>query len=94
MPPCTCPEALGHSFTSARDVVMGAEYDAILAGSEQLARSDANWLSLYRCRTCGTLWVEGCYDYGQVFFYYLFPAPHTDDPVRWLHEEAVELPAS
>ena len=71
MPPCICREALRHSFTSARDVVMGNEYDAILAASEQLARYEAKWMSLYRCRTCGMLWTEGCYDYGQVYFYYL-----------------------
>jgi hypothetical protein len=24
--------------------------------------------------------------------FYLYPAPPTDDPVRWMLEEAVELP--
>jgi hypothetical protein len=41
---------------------------------------------------CGTYWAVGCYDRGQVMFYYFFPVPATDDPVRWLNEEAQELP--
>jgi len=73
---------------------MGGEHRTIVDGSDMLARSEEKWMSLFRCRTCGTQWVEACYDYGQVFFYYLFPAPQTDDPVRWFKEEAAELPPS
>ena len=47
---------------------------------------------IYRCRTCGTLWAEACHSAGMVEYFYLFPAPPIDDLVRWLHEEATELP--
>jgi len=92
MATCFCSEALRHSFSSARDVVMGTAYDSVLATSEMLGRNKVKWMSIYRCKVCGQLWAEGCYDRGQVYFYYLFPAPQTDDPVRWLNEEAKELP--
>lgn len=91
---CVCQEALQHPFTRATEAVMGVQFDAVVEGADQVARSEEKWMSIYRCRTCGMLWVEGCYDRGMVMFYYLFPAPPTDDPVRWLYEEATELPAA
>jgi hypothetical protein len=89
---CACQEALQRSYTSVQTALTGKSMSAIITGSELIAKSNEKWMSLYRCRTCGTLWVEGSYDRGQVFFFYLFPAPPTDDPVRWLHEKAAELP--
>jgi len=91
---CNCAEALQHSFATANDAPMGGEYHAIVAGCELVVRSEEEWMSLYRCRTCGRFWAEACYDSGHVFFYYLFPAPQSDDVVRWLREEAAELPPS
>ncbi|MBV9867267.1 MAG: hypothetical protein JO316_18075 [Abitibacteriaceae bacterium] len=94
MTTCVCQKALQHSFATVSDAVYAAgEQDVIIANSELLARSDEKWIFLYRCRTCGTLWAEACYSSGHMDFYYLFPVPPTDDPVRWLHEEARELPA-
>jgi hypothetical protein len=91
---CVCRDALlGHSFASVRDAVSGAlDKDVIVANSELLAQSDEKWMRLYRCRTCGTLWAEACYSSGHMDFYYLFPAPPTEDPIGWLRDEASELP--
>jgi hypothetical protein len=78
-----------------REAVFGAQdKDVIIANSELLAQSDQKWMRLYRCRTCGTEWVEACYSSGHMDFYYLFPAPPIGDSVRWLHEEAAGLPPS
>ena len=90
---CICRKALQRSFTNVRNAVFGVESDTILAGSEQISRSEEKWMSLYRCRACGTLWAEGCYTSGHMDMYYLFPAPPTADPIRWLNEEAAELPS-
>lgn len=93
MDTCVCRAALEHSFASVREAVYGAQdMNVIVANSELLAQSDEKWMRLYRCRTCGTVWAEACYSSGQMDFYYLFPAPPAADPVRWLHEEATELP--
>ncbi len=90
---CVCREALDHSFGTVRESVYGAlDKDVIVANSELLAQSGEKWMRLYRCRACGTAWAEACYSSGHMDFYYLFPAPTTGDPVRWLHEEAAELP--
>lgn len=89
---CPCRKARQRSCATVREAVFGVESDAILAGSEQIARSEEKWMTLYRCRTCGTFWTEACYSSGHMDFYYLFPAPPTDDPIRWLQEEAAELP--
>lgn len=89
---CLCREALQHSFASVRAAVYGAAMDMILANAELLSQSDAKWMRLYRCRICGTEWVEACYSSGHMDLYYLFPAPPSDDSVRWLHEKASGLP--
>ena len=90
---CVCRDALRHSFANVREAVYGAQdKDVILANVELLAQSDAKWMWLFRCRTCGTLWAQACYSSGHMDLYYLFPAPPSDDPVRWLHEEAAPLP--
>ena len=90
---CVCREALKHSFASVREAVYGAQdKDVIVANSELLAESDEKWMRLYRCRACCTVWAEACYSSGHMDFYYLFPAPPVDEPVRWLHEEAAGLP--
>ena len=86
-----CSKALEHSFKTVNDSVIGVLMDQIEAGSELLVRSREKWMSLFRCRTCGTLWVEACWSSGQMEIYYLYPAPPTDDPGRWLQEEATEL---
>lgn len=88
---CACSEARRHTFASVHDAVTSAEKDAILAGSELLARSESKWMWLYRCLACGALWTEACWSSGHMEVYYLFPAPPTNDPVRWLHEQAAEL---
>jgi hypothetical protein len=78
-----------------RDAVHRAQdKGVIIANSELLAQSDEKWMWLYRCRTCGTEWVEACYSSGHMDLYYLFPAPPTGDSVRWLHEKAAGLPPS
>lgn len=93
MSTCVCHEALQHSFANVREAVFGVnDMDPILAGSDLIARSREKWIGLHRCRTCGTVWAEACYSSGHMDFYYIFPAPPGVDPVRWLHEEAEELP--
>ncbi|HSK63151.1 MAG TPA: hypothetical protein VK893_04900 [Pyrinomonadaceae bacterium] len=93
-PACACAAAItGHSFASVSDAVLGTNADDITATCDEIARADTKWMFLQRCRVCGTYWAVGCYDRGHVMFYYLFPAPQTDDPIRWLNEEAQELPA-
>lgn len=78
-----------------REAVYGVhDKDVILANSELLAQSDEKWMRLYRCRICSRVWAEACYTSGHMDLYYLFPVPPTDDPVRWMHEEATELPPS
>lgn len=95
MDTCVCRDALRHSFTSVREAVHSAqERDVILASSDFIAQSDEKWMRLYRCRICSTKWAEACYSSGHMEIYYLFPAPPMGDSVRWLHEEATELPAS
>lgn len=90
---CVCREALQHSFATVREAVYGAQdMDIIIANSELLAQSEEKWMWLYRCRICGTAWAEACYSSGHMDLYYLFPAPPTNDPVRWLHEQAAGLP--
>ena len=90
---CPCGKALQHHpCLTVKSAVSGVESDEIVAASELILRSTEKWMSLYRCRTCGTHWVEACYSSGQMDWYYLFPAPPTDDPVHWLQEKAEELP--
>lgn len=90
---CTCSKALSqHSFASVQDTVMGTESDAVNATCKELARAGDKWMFLRRCRVCDSVWAEACYDRGQVMFYYLFPAPREIDPIRWLDEQAQELP--
>jgi hypothetical protein len=74
-------------------VTVAVEKDEIENGADLLAVSQDKWMAVYRCRTCGTLWAEACYSSGHMDLFYLFPVPPTDDPVRWLHEEAAELPS-
>lgn len=91
---CACSAAISrHSFASVNDSVTDKDFDHIKATCQEIARSEKKWMFLHRCRVCGTYWAEACYDRWQVMFYYLFPAPATDDPIRWLNEEAEELPA-
>ncbi|MCB0110882.1 MAG: hypothetical protein KDE53_33410 [Caldilineaceae bacterium] len=93
MATCICHDTSQHSFATVRDAICGAQdKELILANAELIAQSLAKWLRLYRCRTCGTQWVEGCYSSGHMEIYYLFPAPSTGDTIRWLHEQAVGLP--
>ena len=95
METCVCRVALRHSFASVRKAVYGAQdKDVIIANAELLTQSDEKWMRLYRCRSCGTQWVEACYSSGHMEIYYLFPAPPTGDSVRWLHEKAAGLPPS
>ena len=94
MPVCVCTAAKArHSFASVHDSVTGTESDAVSATCDELARAGSKWMFLRRCRVCGTVWAEACYDRGQVMFYYLFPAPQQVDPIRWLNEQAEELPS-
>jgi hypothetical protein len=93
-PGCGCDEAISrHSFASVSDAVTGTEFDAVVATCDEVARAEKKWMFLDRCRVCGTYWTVGCYDRWQVMFYYLFPAPKVGDPVQWLNDAAVELPA-
>ena len=95
MEACKCRAVLRHSFASVREAVYeAAEMDVIIANSELLTQSNEKWLRLYRCRSCGTEWVEACYSSGHMDFYYLFPAPPNADSTCWLHEEATALPPS
>ena len=95
METCVCRVALRHSFASVREAVYGAQdKDVIIANAELLTQSDEKWMRLYRCRSCGTQWVEACYSSGHMDFYYPFPAPPSGDTVRWLHEKAAALPPS
>lgn len=90
---CICREALQHSFATVREAVHGAqERDVIIANADLLTHSKEKWMWLYRCRTCGTEWAEACYSSGHMEIYYLFPAPRGGDSIRWLHEEATQLP--
>ena len=82
-----------HSFSCVSEAVLGTEMDKVLDTCDEIARAESKWMFLHRCRVCGTVWTIGCYDRGHVMFYYLFPAPATVDPVRWLNEEAEELVA-
>jgi hypothetical protein len=91
---CVCSEILKTPITSGRDAPMGNTYDAVLKTCDLLAQSEEKYMAVYRCRVCGTLWAEACYDSGMVMFFYLFPVPPVDDPIRWLTEEAEELPRS
>lgn len=90
--PCPCRNAIMRAGHTVLTSISGDEMNRIQAGSDLVARSVEKWMSLFRCRTCGAHWVEACYTSGQMDWYYLFPAPPTDDPVRWLNEEAQELP--
>lgn len=93
-PACACAATLAsHSFARVSDAVLGTKADEVIATCDEIARAETKWMFLQRCRVCGTYWAVGCYDRGHVMFYYLFPAPPTDDPVRWLYEDAQELPA-
>jgi len=89
---CYCREALQRPYTAVENALIGVNSDKILVNSDQIARSDEKWMFLYRCRKCGRLWAEACYSSGHMELYYLFPVPPTDDPIRWLHAEAAELP--
>lgn len=94
-PACPCSAAKSrHSFASVSESVRGTESDAVAATCDELARAENKWMFLRRCRVCSTVWAEACYDRGHVMFYYLFPAPASADPIRWLNEEAEELPSS
>ena len=91
---CCCVVAESrHSFTCVSDSVMDRDFIDVKAACEEVARAEEKWMFLLRCRVCGKYWTEACYDRGQVMFYYLFPASRSADPVRWLKEEAEELPA-
>lgn len=91
---CACAATIAsRSFARVSDAVLGTRADDVTATCDEIARAETKWMFLQRCRVCGTYWAVGCYDRGHVMFYYLFPAPPTDDPVRWLYEDAQELPA-
>lgn len=91
-PSCVCEQALQHSFTSVRESVLNGESTTLLEGCDLVTRDKWKWKGLYRCRTCGRLWVEDGYMSGHATVFYLYPAPETDDIQRWLDEEAKELP--
>ena len=90
---CACSEARQRKFATVRDAVFSKNDVFSEEGAELLAHSEKKWMWLYRCRACGALWVEACYSSGHMEIYYLFPAPPTDDPVRWLCEQAAPLSA-
>jgi hypothetical protein len=93
MAECICIEAArSKSFATDGNAIMGNPRDAVLAGCDELARDEKKELWLYRCRTCGSFWAEGLYDHGHVMYEYIFPVQPVGDPVRWLHEDAQELP--
>lgn len=88
---CACAAAISsHTFATVNDALLDTR--AVTETSDEIARAEDKWMFLNRCRVCGTYWAVGCYDRGHVMFYYLFPVPPTNDPVRWLREEAQELP--
>ena len=90
-PGCACAEAMSsHSFATVSEALL--DTSAVAETCDEIARAEDKWMFLNRCRVCGAYWAVGCYDRGHVMFYYLFPVPATDDPVRWLNEEAQELP--
>ena len=92
MASCVCSRFHGRSITTVNDTLTGLENEAILASCELVARAESKWgMALYRCRECGTLWTEAPFDSGHVLFFYLFPTPPVDDPVRWLNEVAEPL---
>ena len=91
---CICSEYLKIPIVNGRDAPMGNDRDAILSSCDQLAISQDQYMAIYRCHVCGTVWVEACYDSGMVLYEYLYPAPPVEDPVRWFFEEAKELPKS
>jgi hypothetical protein len=91
MATCKCAQALQHNFSTVRDSVHFKEMDEVLESCDLLARDEKKWMSIYRCRDCGALWTEACYSSGHVDIYYLYPAPPTSDPERWLREEATEI---
>jgi hypothetical protein len=91
---CVCSEYLKTPIVKSGDAPMGNDRDAILSSCDLLAKSPDMYSAVYRCRVCGTVWAEACYDSGMVLYEYLYPAPPVEDPVRWLLEEAKELPKS
>lgn len=89
---CVCEKALQHAFTSVRESLLGQEEIDVHNSCDLVATHEVEFMHLYRCRTCGRFWVEGCYTSGHATVYYLYPVPQTDDPLRWFHQEAQELP--
>ena len=69
-----------------------AGIDRIRARSGLIARASEKWMSVYRCHTCGQVWVEANASSGQMDIAHLSPMPPTDGPLRWLRDRGAALP--
>lgn len=92
-PKCECAEALRRSFECVEDAVFGPLARTIVENSDLVARVTEKWMSVYRCRTCGTGWVEASASSGMMEIQHLFPLPHdATDAKRWIEEAGEPLP--
>jgi hypothetical protein len=92
-PECACHAQLQRPFRYVEDALVGVQADAITAGCELVARERGKWMAIYRCRTCGTYWVEACASSGMMDIVHLYPLPEgIQDPAEWLRERGEPLP--
>jgi hypothetical protein len=90
---CACATERTRPFHHVEDALVGVAADAIIAGSDLVARAPEKWMSIYRCRTCGTRWVEACASSGMMDIMHLYPLPAgIEDAAAWLRDHGEPLP--
>jgi hypothetical protein len=40
---------------------------------ERVVVDSSHWVGVYRCRSCGCLWVEDCISSGQMDLFFVYP---------------------
>lgn len=91
---CICGTASEKRFDCVeRAVYESPEMETVLAGCEVLAEDASKWMRVYRCRSCGTVWVEGYASSGPMEIKHLFPVAAAGvEPARWIREAGEPLP--
>lgn len=94
MADCICKAASAKRFDCVeRAVYESPEMETVLAGCETLVRDASRWMSVYRCRTCGMVWVEGYASSGPMEIQHLFPVEEAGrEPEVWVREVGEPLP--
>ena len=94
MSECICRAASEKRFDCVENAVYQAhEVGPILAGCEKAGEAREKWMTAWRCRSCGTVWVEAWAMSGQMDIQHFYPCPAAgEDPEGWLRREGKSVP--